>query len=413
MENWKKILVEELKVGMYISDMNAPYMDYPFFRTRFMIKDDETIEKIKSSGIRSVYIDPSKGIDAPHALTYLSINEKIKEMMENIVTKDNGTKESSKREITFVLKEMPAAKKTHEEAVTKIHSILDEARSGGEIEVKDAMSTAVQLADSVIRCPEAVHLICRIKDKDNYTFQHSVSVCSLLVAFCNLTGFDRESIYSAAIGGLLHDIGKAKIDDKILKKPGRLTSQEFEIMKTHVEEGRKILDKIENIPEIAKHIAYEHHERYDGSGYPAGLKGDKISKIGRMVAICDVYDALSSVRVYHNALIPHEALRKIFEWSDFQFDKVLVEKFVHMMGIYPVGTLVMLESGFVSVVLQQNGDSLLKPVIRTFYDAFAKRFVKPVELDLSKNMSEKITGAISIEDLKLDVNPMDMLLMTA
>ena len=203
----------------------------------------------------------------------------------------------------------------------------------------------------------------------------------MLVAFCNLTGFDRESIYSAAIGGLLHDIGKAKIDDKILKKPGRLTSQEFEIMKTHVEEGRKILDKIENIPEIAKHIAYEHHERYDGSGYPAGLKGDKISKIGRMVAICDVYDALSSVRVYHNALIPHEALRKIFEWSDFQFDKVLVEKFVHMMGIYPVGTLVMLESGFVSVVLQQNGDSLLKPVIRTFYDAFAKRFVKPVELD--------------------------------
>ena len=132
-----------------------------------------------------------------------------------------------------------------------------------------------------------------------------------------------------------------------------------------------------------------------------------------MVAICDVYDALSSVRVYHNALIPHEALRKIFEWSDFQFDKVLVEKFVHMMGIYPVGTLVMLESGFVSVVLQQNGDSLLKPVIRTFYDAFAKRFVKPVELDLSKNMSENITGAISIEDLKLDVNPMNMLLMTA
>lgn len=409
MEHSKKILTEELKIGMYISDLNAPYIDHPFFRNRFMIEDEETIQKIKASGIRSVYIDPAKGLDEPNAPTYIDVNQRIKEMMENIVSEDKRLEENKNIAEVHVREEMPLVEKARHEAVASVQNILDNARSGQEIETGDAMSTAVKLADTVIKCPEAIHLINGIKNKDNYTFQHSVSVCSLLIAFCNIMGFDKKSIYDAALGGLLHDIGKAKIDDKILKKPGRLTFEEFEIMKTHVEEGRKILDRTKGIPDLAKHIAYEHHERYDGMGYPSGLKGEKISKIGRMAAICDVYDAMTSARVYHKALIPHETLRKIFEWSAYHFDHVLVEEFVHMIGIYPVGTLVILESGFVSVVLQQNSGNLLQPLIRIFYDSFTKKFVRPVEIDLFKNTDEKINGAISPEQLKLSINPIDML----
>jgi putative nucleotidyltransferase with HDIG domain len=349
MNRTKKILVEELRVGMFISDLNAPYMDHPFLRNRFMVEDDKTIEKIKESGIRSVYIDPSKGTDEPNAPAYSDINKKIKETMENIVSEDKRHEENKNIVQVHVREEMPVVEKARSGAVDTVRNVLNDVRSGQEIVTEDAVSTAVKLADTVLKCPEAVHLISSIKDKDDYTFQHSVSVCSLLVAFCNILGFDRESIYAAALGGLLHDIGKAKIADRILKKPGRLTRNEFEIMKTHVTEGRKILENIKDISDFSKHIVYEHHERYDGMGYPEGLKGEQISKIGRMAAICDVYDAMSSVRVYHSALIPHETLRKIFEWSGFHFDKVLVEQFVHMMGIYPIGTLVEFESGFVSI----------------------------------------------------------------
>jgi putative nucleotidyltransferase with HDIG domain len=409
MNNTKKILVEELKTGMYISDLNAPYIDHPFFYNHFIIENEKTIEKIKECGIRSVYIDPSKGMDEPNAPTYLEINKKMKEMMGKIFAEDKRREENKNIVQIHVREEIPVAEKVRSKAITTVRNVLNDVRSGQEIATKDVMSTAVLLADTVIRCPEAIHLISSIKDKDDYTFQHSVSVCSLLVAFCNITGFDKESIYAVALGGLLHDVGKAKIDDRILKKPGRLTREEFEIIKTHVVEGKKILDKTRDIPDLAKHITYEHHERYDGMGYPTGLKGEEISKIGRMAAICDVYDAMSSERVYHRALIPYETLRKIFEWSTYHFDRVLVEQFVHMMGIYPVGTLVMLESGFVSIVLQQNGGSLLQPLVRTFYDSFAKRFARPVEIDLSKNTSEKIIGAVSLEQLKLNINLIDML----
>lgn len=409
MDHTKKVLVEELKVGMYIADLNAPYIDHPFIRNRFMITDEKTIKKIKDSGIMTVYIDPTKGLDEPNAPTYADVNRNLKNMMENIVADEKFMQKTLKTGQTHVIEEIPAIQKTQSMAVQSIQKILSDAREDGEIVTENAMTTAIHLADSVIRCPEAVHLIGSIKDKDDYTFQHSVSVCSLLVAFCNLMGMDKESIYSVALGGLLHDIGKSKIDDRILKKPGRLTPQEFEIMKTHVEEGRKILDKTDNIPGVSKQILYEHHERFDGTGYPQGLKGNEISKIGRIAAVCDVYDAMSSTRVYHKGLIPHEALRKIFEWSAYHFDHVIVEQFVHMMGIYPVGSLVRLESGFISVVLSQNPGSLLKPLVRTFYDSFAKRFVRPEELDLSQLTGEKIIGAVSQEDLRINVDTAELL----
>jgi HD-GYP domain-containing protein (c-di-GMP phosphodiesterase class II) len=223
-------------------------------------------------------------------------------------------------------------------------------------------------------------------------------------------GFDEQSVNSAGLGGLLHDTGKAKIDNKIINKTVKLTEIEFNIAKEHVAESRKIIDQIPDIPEISKQIICEHHENYDGSGYPKGLKGDKISKFGRIAAICDVYDAIAFDRLYRKGLIPNKALSKIFEWRGSKFDRLLVEQFIHTIGIYPTGSFVMLESGRVALVIQQNGKSLLTPIIKVFYDSIIKKYVKPVEVDLSEGFSDRIADAVSPLKLKLDINPMDILL---
>jgi HD-GYP domain-containing protein (c-di-GMP phosphodiesterase class II) len=209
-------------------------------------------------------------------------------------------------------------------------------------------------------------------------------------------GLDARTIHLAGVGGLLHDIGKVRIPDKILNKPGQFTDDEFRIMKNHVVDSKVILEATPGISEISILVAHEHHERHDGSGYAQGLNGDRISMMGRMAAICDVYDAITSDRVYHKGMAPHEALRKIFEWSKFHFDPLLVQQFMRAIGIYPVGTLVMLESGRIGIVLEQAEGNLLKPLIKVFFDSKRREYITSQEVDLSKSLGkgggDRITG---------------------
>jgi len=245
-----------------------------------------------------------------------------------------------------------------------------------------------QMTESILRNSGALLSLCRVKNKDDYTFQHSVSVCALLVTFCRAVGLDAQTIHLAGVGGLLHDIGKVRIPDKILNKPGQLTDDEFKTMKNHVVESKAILAATPGISEISILVAHEHHERHDGSGYAQGLKGDGISKMGRMAAICDVYDAITSDRVYHKGMAPHEALRKIFEWSKFHFDPLLVQQFMRAIGIYPVGTLVMLESGRIGIVLEQAEGNLLQPLVKVFYDSKRGQHITPQVVDLSRPIGQ-------------------------
>ena len=172
-------------------------------------------------------------------------------------------------------------------------------------------------------------------------------------------------------------------------------------MKSHVVESRRILLETEGIRETSIQVAYEHDERHDGSGYAQGLKGDQISVIGQMAAICDVYDAITSDRVYHKGMQPHEALRKIFEWSRFHFNPQLVQQFLRTIGIYPVGTLVMLESGRIALVVEQAEDSLLQPKVKVFYDGRRRQYLPPTEVDLAKSAghggADRIIGHESAE----------------
>jgi len=374
----KKISVQQLKPGMFVADLGSEWMAHPFLRSSFSVKDEATIRKIVEAGIHEVYIDPEKGIDAPDAPTRQEVVRQLDAEMHQAV----GAPAPAPR--VSAAEEMGRAKKVHSEANKIIHNIMHDVRLGKQVSVEAVEPVVERVTESILRNGGALLSLCQVKNKDDYTFQHSVSVCTLLVAFCHAVGLDDATVRLAGVGGMLHDIGKVRMPDAVLNKPGRLTEDEFDTMKRHVVESKNILEQTAGIAEVSMQIAYEHHERYDGSGYAQGLKGDQISRMGQMAAICDVYDAITSNRVYHQGMAPHEALRKIFEWSKFHFNPALVQQFLRTIGIYPVGTLVMLESGRVGVVLDQYHENLLQPLVRVFYDSKSRQYIPPQELDLAK-----------------------------
>ena len=211
-----------------------------------------------------------------------------------------------------------------------------------------------------------------------------------MTAFARTQGLPRETIREIAIGALLHDVGKARIPDEILNKPGKLTEAEFERMKSHVVQSKLILMATPGISPIALEVAAQHHERFDGSGYPNRLAGESISLYGRMAAIVDVYDAITSERVYHKGMPPTEALRKLLEWSSKHFEPRLVQAFIRSVGIYPTGALVRLESKRLAVVQAQHAEKPTQPRVKVIFHT-AGHYLQPEDLDLRRSQ-DRIVG---------------------
>ena len=257
------------------------------------------------------------------------------------------------------------------------------------------------MVESVFRNQDALLPLARLKNLDDYTFEHSVGVSALLIAFGRSMKLSKDVIKEIALGGLLLDIGKANIPDAILKKPGKLTDDEFARMQSHVVEGLKLLNQVPGISEIALQMVSEHHERFDGTGYPNKLAGKQISLYGQMAAIVDVYDAITSDKVYCRGMPPTQALKKLLEWSKHHFDPQLVQGFIRAIGIYPTGTLVRLESNRMGVVVEQNEGNLLEPVVRVFYHAAQQYYIPPEIVDLSK-VQDKIASFENYDKWKID-----------
>ena len=385
----KRIQSNQLLPGMFIHDLNCGWMEHPFAFNSFKVDDDKTIEKIISSGIRELYIDSEKGLDVADAQTHDEYRAEIHEKITSLVDK-HEIKVSPK---VTLKEEVVQAKAVHTQAQNVVHRLMSDIRMGKQIELAKLSPVVESITDSIFRNKDAFVSLSHIKNKDEYTFQHSVSVCALLVSFSRELGFANERVMEAGIGGLLHDIGKMKVPDHILNKPGPLTESEFTIMKSHSALGRELLEQSNGIPEAAILITGQHHERYDGTGYPDKLKQDDISQFGQMAAITDVYDALTSDRIYHKGMEPTAALKKLFEWSKFHFNAELVQRFICLIGIYPVGSLVKLESGLLAVVVAPGVESLLRPVVRTVFDTKRNLFTTPQDIDLSN----KTDGIVQYE----------------
>lgn len=261
---------------------------------------------------------------------------------------------------------------------------------GKAIEAEAAAPLVEEISNSMLRNPGALVSIARLKTADDYTYLHSVAVCALMIALARQLGLDEQQTREAGMAGLLHDLGKAMIPAAVLNKPGKLTDAEFTVVKSHPEEGHKLLLAGNGASEIARDVCLHHHEKFDGSGYPAGLSGEAISLYARMGAVCDVYDAITSNRPYKAGWDPAESIRRMAEWKG-HFDPAIFQAFVKSLGIYPVGSLVRLESGKLGVVVEQNGQSLLKPRIKVFFSTRSQSYLKPEIIDLARS-AEKIAG---------------------
>ena len=393
----KKINTDKIKVGMYIHDLNCGWMGHSFLKNSFAVRNDKTIRKIYDNGIREVYIDTQKGDDIQEGQTEEEVNASLDQRMLEIAAQDRKTDDR-----VSLAEEIPRAHRLHTEANRIVRNLMADVRLGKLIELERVEPMVENVADSIFRNPNALLPMTMLKNHDNYTFEHSVSVCALMVVFSREMNLPRDIIVRIAVGALLHDLGKAQITDKILNKPGKLTEEEFISIKEHVVHGVRLLADIQGITSMELEVTGQHHERFDGSGYPHRLIGEDISLYGHMAAIVDVYDAISSDRVYHKGLPPTIALKKILEWSDHHFDPILAQKFIRSVGIYPSGTLVRLHSGRLGVVIQQKEKTLLEPLVRVFYNSRQKHYIQPEIIDLSKTHDH----VVSCEDYKKwNINP--------
>lgn len=385
----KKIKVEQLRPGIFIHNLNREWLYHPFLYNRIKVTDEHVIDKIIEYGIKEVYIDTDKGLDIYHAPLTEDMDKEIQSEIENPAkTKvGDGPRVPLKEEIVRANKIIRETKKT-------MSILMEEVRLGKQIEIKQVEHIVEKMADSIFNNKDALVSLSRIRKKDEYTYIHSLAVCALLISFAEHLNLDYTTVKAVGVGGLLHDIGKVKVPNEILNKRGALSEQEFDEMRDHVKHGSIIIEQDLNVDETALSVVAHHHERFNGTGYPSGLKGHEISKFGQMAAIVDVYDALTSDRCYSNKIPPTEALKKLFEWRNTYFNKDLVEQFICCVGIYPIGTLVRLESDWLGVVIEHGEKGLLYPVIRVIYDIKKEKYVIPYDVDLSKLSGEENTEVV-------------------
>lgn len=386
----KRIPVRELKPGMFIHDLNCSWVVHPLFLTRFKLENDREIEKIIELGVREVYIDSTLGDDLPDAQTAEEVRAIIERDLRGI-----GNERCASAPCQVSLNdEVDAAMEVHSHASMVIQGLMTDARMGRQLRLDNIEEAIEGVTGSILRNSSALVQMSRLKSRDNYTFEHSVGVSALLTAFCKTLHLSQDITRQVSIGAILHDIGKMVVPNAILNKPGRLSEMEFDEMKLHVEYGQDLIAQGRSISSISLAVLSQHHERFDGSGYPAALKGNEISPFGQMAAIVDVYDAITAERVYHKAIPAVEAVRKLQEWSKFHFNEELVRHFFRCTGIYPIGTMVKLESGVLGFVIEQSPCDILRPIVRMAYDVRKNWPLTPYDLDLSApaNQSDCIVG---------------------
>ena len=387
----KRIAVEQLVPGMHIQELCGSWMEHPFWRTSFMLKDPADLRRIRDSGISEVWIDTAKGLD---------LTDKGADTQTEPQTEPESEAEFEQRFVAAAARAAPAdqpvplarelaqAARICARSRDAVVSMFGEARLGRAIDSGSARPLVEEIAGSVARNPGALINLARLKRADDYTYMHSVAVCALMIALARQLELDEQAVREAGLAGLLHDVGKIAIPEHVLNKPGKLEDAEFKLVRYHPQAGHEMLMRGSGVPEIALDVCLHHHEKVDGSGYPHRLKDAEISLYAKMGAVCDVYDAITSDRPYKKGWDPSQSLRKMAEWSKGHFDERVFQSFVKSVGIYPIGSLVRLRSGRLGVIVDQSAGSLLTPTVRVFFSTKSGTRITPQVLDLSRPQAQ-------------------------
>ena len=365
----KLISVDELQEGMFIHKLEVWWLKDLRIRNLMLITDQRQIAMIRSEGIRNVWIDLDKSVPIPRSLP---VRTPVAE--------------------SAFFRELDQAQQIFAQGKPRVLAMFNEARMGQRLDLSFTLDLVEQIAGSIAREPSALLSVARLKNHDDYTYLHSMAVCGLMISLGKKLGLEADQLRRVGMAGLLHDVGKAAVPLAILNKPGKLSDDEFAVMREHPIVGAQMLMDADAGYDLLD-VALHHHEKFDGSGYPHGLRGEEITLYARMSSVCDVYDALTSHRPYRKGWTPAEAMHNMLSWRG-HFDPAVLHSFVRAIGIYPVGSLVRLASGRVALVVQAGEKSLLKPKLHVFWSLHARREVKPEIVDLGDSFcTDSITGA--------------------
>jgi len=300
---------------------------------------------------------------------------------------------------TGISDELPIARKLYSDALDHVRGFVDDVRKGTDIDCRKATPLVENFIESVFRNETAAITLFKLRGFDEYTYTHSINVSLLAILLGKHLDLDKPTLLKLGLAGMYHDVGKARIPEAILNKPGKLTEAEFQVMKAHPLEGYKLMAKQPDLdPEILRAVV-EHHERADGTGYPRALTGGAIGRFSRIIAVVDVYDALTSKRVYKDAMTPAKALGMMYQWRDKDFTPHAIESFIRCIGVFPVGSFVKLTGGEFGIVASVNPLRPTKPEVKVFMDAKMRPQI-PRTLDLLE-----LEGSGQAQDIAQVLNP--------
>jgi HD-GYP domain-containing protein (c-di-GMP phosphodiesterase class II) len=383
-----EIKISALLKGHFVVDIAKQQGTYNL-TTSGHIKNTNVIDNLRSKGVESLLIDTSK------TLTF--------DAGDNIIGNNKTSAESVSKRSPIIL-EITKAKKLFNESKEIQRQVFADAQHGRELNLTPVIEITNQTIDTVFKNPDALACVINIRKKDEYLLEHSVSVSVLMTIFARFLKIDKKIIQLLSVGAFLHDVGKINIPDSILNKPGKLTDAEFTVMKSHVNHSIKIIESTPGISELSLEVAALHHEKLDGTGYPFNIPKEKISSYGRMIAICDIFDALTANRCYkdgYSHLKSFSILRSLAQKE--HLDQRLVDLFIKCMGVYPVGSLVELSSNKLAIVESRNDGDPTNPKVRSFYNALDGRYVMAEDIDLSSDEDFIIKG-VRADDFDLDMN---------
>ena len=409
-----KVDVSQLKKGMYVCELDRSWTETSFLLQGVLIENAEDISQFQSC-CEYVYIDADKSDEDiyAHLRSLSTLIPDITTSNNSIELIEHESEQADLEQHTFK-KELKVARKLHSRTRSYVDQALDDVRLGQAVDTEGAKEIVSEIANSITRSPHALLWLTNMKERDEYTSIHCMNVCVMAVSFGRSLGMDKAELEVLGLGGLLHDLGKMRVPLEILNKPSKLTFEEFEVMKTHPAEGYNMLKEQGDLPSDVLEIVKHHHERRNGKGYPSHLNGDEISNMTRIVAIVDVYDAITSDRCYHDAISPYDALKNMYEWVKEDFDKEMIEQFIKCLGIYPIGCVVELNMGYVGLVVSASEKSKLRPIVMLVSNSKGEKFPKPKLINLAhpkwRSGSQKLEVKHILNSHEYDFNIKDIVM---